>query len=138
MRRMRARLDAVEAALAARRARKKRVPAPRPSDAVITTRERIWARYLKLEMQFGHGRMKLTRLAFAVKWRLNPSEFCRWFSVTDKRGIPAGSGPDLCFQRALANAIEEFRTKKSRPEAVSLEIAVPTKQVMVRYPVSSQ
>ena len=103
-----ARVTALEAAQATRRARRKR---PRPSDVVVTEREALWARYLRLEMLYGHGRMRLTYLAFAIAHHLNPDEFCRFFSATDKRGIPESSAPDRSFRRALTDAIAELEAR---------------------------
>lgn len=102
-----ARVDVLEAA-ACRPARRKRERAPRPTDGIIATREAQWAKYLRLEMMHGHGRTKLSKLAFAIRHRLNPDEFCRWFSATDRRGVPAGSGPDVRFRQALTDAISEL------------------------------
>jgi hypothetical protein len=108
LRTVQARLAALEAALAARPARRKRAAAPRPDDSVVAGREQLWAQYLRLEMTHGHGRTKLSKLAFATKWHLNPDEFVRWFSATDKRGVPEGSKPDRSHRRALAAAIAEL------------------------------
>jgi hypothetical protein len=105
---LQARVDALEAAMAARPARRKRTGAPRPDDVVVAGREELWARYLRLEMMHGHGRTKLSKLAFAIKWHLNPDEFVRWFSATDKRGIPESSLPDRSIRWALAAAIAEL------------------------------
>jgi hypothetical protein len=108
------RLRAMEAAQAAffpRPARKKRVAAARPSNAVVVEREQLWARYLELEMEFGHRRVKLTKLAFAIRHHQNPDEFVRWFSATDKRGIPEGSDPDRHFRQALNDAIAELEAR---------------------------
>jgi hypothetical protein len=104
------RIDQLEAALASRPAR--RTKAPRPSDAVVVEREKLWARYIELEMRFGHGRTKLSKLAFAIKHHLNPDEFCRWFSATDKRGVSEGSAPDRNIRRDLAAAIAELEARK--------------------------
>jgi hypothetical protein len=113
-----ARVGALEAA---RPAPRKRTAAPRPGDAIIGERERLWVRYVMLEMQHGHGRVALTRLSFSVRWRLNPTEFNRWFSARDRRGIPAGSAPDQRFHRALADAIAELEARqKSKSQAVTL------------------
>jgi hypothetical protein len=111
MRVMRTRFEARLEALEARRDRRKRQAAPRPDARVIADRERLWARYIELEMRFGHGRCKLSKLSFAVRHRLNPTEFCRWFSATYARGIAAGSGPDLRFREALTGAITELEAR---------------------------
>jgi hypothetical protein len=103
------RMRAMEAAQVRRRS--KRVPAPRPTNAVVAGREALWAKYVMLEMRFGHGRCRLTKLSFAVRHRQNPSEFCRWFSATDRRGVPADSGPDLRFRQALNDAIAELEAR---------------------------
>jgi hypothetical protein len=108
---LKARVAALERAQAMRRPRPTREAAPRPDDAIVAHREKLWARYLELEMRFGHGRVKLTKLAFAIRHRLNPDEFCRWFSATDRRGIPEGSGPDLRFRKALTDAIAELESR---------------------------
>jgi hypothetical protein len=105
------RIEALEAAQAARAARSKRESAPRPSDSVIAGRERLWARYIELEMRFGHGRVRLTKLSFAARHGLNPSELGRWLSASDRRGIPAGSKPDRSHRRALAAAIAELEAR---------------------------
>jgi hypothetical protein len=105
-------MGAMEAALPERpAARRKRVAAPRPSNAVVAAREQLWARYLELEMEFGHRRVKLTKLAFAVRHHQNPDEFVRWFSATDRRGIPQNSDPDRHFRQALTDAIAELEAR---------------------------
>lgn len=106
-----ARIAALEAAQAARPAKRKRERASKPDSAVTTERYELWAKYIRLEMRFGHGRCRLTKLSFAMRWRLNPTEFCRWFSATDRRGIPAGSGPDRSFRRELNAAISELEAR---------------------------
>jgi hypothetical protein len=103
-----ARVAALEAA---RSPRRKRATAPRPDDAAVMEIHKLWARYLELEMQFGHGRMKLSKLAFAIKWHLNPDEFVRAFSFTDTHGIPQGSVPDQNHRRALAGAMSELEAR---------------------------
>ena len=116
---LKARVAALEAAEAARR--RKRPAAPKPSDAIITERYELWAKYIRLEMRFGHGRCRLTKLAFAMRWRLNPTEFCRWFSASDRRGIPEGSGPDRSFRRELNAAIAELEARgKNQFDGVKL------------------
>jgi hypothetical protein len=105
------RMRAMEAAQAARPARRKRVPAPRPDNAIVAAREKLWARYIELEMRYGHGRVKLTKLAFATRHGLNPDEFVRFFSATDKRGIPEGSVPAVSYYRALNDAISELEAR---------------------------
>jgi hypothetical protein len=102
---------------AARPARPKRAP---QAGRDINAREKLWAKYLVLEMQHGHGRMKLTKLAFAVRHRLNPDEFCRWFSASDRRGVPDGSGPDRNHRRALETAIAELESGKNQSCNASL------------------
>jgi hypothetical protein len=104
VRSLEARLDALEA----RRARRKRVAAPQASGGIIAEREKLWARYVLLDVAH---RGRITRLAFAMRHRLNPTEFCRWFSVADRRGIPEGSGPDLRFRRALTDTIAELEAR---------------------------
>jgi hypothetical protein len=111
--RVEARLRALEAALAPRPVPSKRAAAPRPADAVVTGREQLWARYLELEMPFGHGRVKLTKLGFAMRHRLNPDEFCRFFSATDKRGIPEGSTPALRFYQVLREDIAKLEARST-------------------------
>ncbi len=110
-------LKARVAALEGRRTRHKRTAAPRPDDGVVSERVKLWSKYLLLEMQFGHGRMRLTKLAFAVKWRLNPDEFCRWFSASDRRGIPAGSSPDIAISRGAERCDQRVGRAACRPWA---------------------
>ena len=105
------RIEALEAAQAARPARPKRMAAPRPSDSVIAGRERLWSKYVMLEMQHGHGRVRLTKLGFAARHGLNPSELGRWLSPTDRRGIAEGSKPDRSHRRELADAIAELEAR---------------------------
>jgi hypothetical protein len=118
-RRVEARLRALEASQGARPARHKRVAAPRPDGGVVAAREALWARYLRLEMTRGHGKVRLTKLSFAMRFKLNPTEFCRWLSPTDRRGIAEGSGPDLRFRESLAAAIRglEGRTRSDDPKS---------------------
>jgi hypothetical protein len=105
------RIEALEAAVAARPTPHKRERAPRADDRDIAGREELWATYLRLEMTHGHGRTKLSKLSFAIRHRLSPDEFVRWFSATDKRGVPAGSKPDRSHRRALADAIAELEAR---------------------------
>jgi hypothetical protein len=101
-------LAARVATLEAAQTRKpRRAAAPRPDEAVVVAREKLWARYIELEMRFGHGRVKLTKASFTTRWQLSHSEFCRWLSPHG-RGIPAGSIPDARFHRALHAAIREL------------------------------
>jgi hypothetical protein len=114
---LRARLDRLEA----RRQQPKREAAPRPDGAVVGAREKLWAQYLLLEMTRGHGRVRLTKLNFALRRKLNPDEFCRWFSARDRRGIPEGSGPDVRFRQALADAIAELEAREKNIAAAVVE-----------------
>jgi BMFP domain-containing protein YqiC len=118
------RVRALEARLATLEGRsrgRKRAAAPRPSDSVIAERERLWAKYVMLEMQHGHGRVRLTKLSFAARHGLNPSELGRWLSPSDRRGIPAGSKPDRSHRRALNAAIAELEARgKNQTDNVSL------------------
>ena len=112
MRAQEARIAVLEAAQAARPARPKRMAAPRPSDSVIAGRERLWSKYVMLEMQHGHGRvLRLTKLGFAARHGLNPSELGRWLSPTDRRGIAEGSKPDRSHRRELAAAIAQLEAR---------------------------
>ena len=111
MRAQEARITVLEAALAAKATPRKRESAPKPDSAVVTKRLKLWGRYIDLEMLYGHGRMRYTYLAFAVKWYLNPDEFCRFFSASDRRGIPEASEPAKSFYRALNTAIAELEAR---------------------------
>jgi BMFP domain-containing protein YqiC len=111
--RLAARVAVLEAAQAARPAPRKRERAPQPDDAIITERYELWAKYIRLEMRFGHGRCRLTKLSFAMRHGVNPTEFGRWMSPTDKRGIAVGSKPDRSHRRALNAAIAELEARKS-------------------------
>jgi hypothetical protein len=103
------RIAALEAAQTARPARHKRIAAPRPDDAIIAARERLWDRFVLL--QVGHG--PTTKLAFVVKHRLgDPSDFCRFFSGAGKRGIPEGSVPANRYCKALREAIAELEARR--------------------------
>ena len=104
-----ARVTALEAA---RPARRKRAAAPRPDDSVTAAREQLWSRYVILHAQFGRGR--LTKLNFATRHGLNPTEFGRWLSPTDARGITEGSKPDRSHRRALNDAISELEARKNQ------------------------
>ncbi len=104
------RVTALEALTA--RPRRKRAAAPRPDDAVVSERVKLWSKYLLLEMQFGHGRMRYTYLAFAMRHGVNPTEFGRWLSPTDRRGIPEGSKPDRSHRRELNAAIAELEQRR--------------------------
>jgi hypothetical protein len=97
-----ARLAALEVA---RSKRPKREAAPRPTDGVCAARQRLWHRFLLL--QVGHG--PTTKLAFCVKHRLgHPSDFGRFLSTAAKRGIPEGSTPALRYYAALQKAVGEL------------------------------
>jgi hypothetical protein len=103
-----ARMVALEAAQAARPARRKRVAAPRPTDPIVQARVRLWDRFVLL--QVGHG--PTTRLAFVVKHRLgDPSDFCRFFGA-GKRTIPEGSVPANRYYRALREATAELEARR--------------------------
>jgi hypothetical protein len=130
---LRLRLLRVEARVAVLEARRppKRPAAPRPDDAIIGAREKLWAKYLLLEMARGHGRVKLTKLSFAVRYKLNPTEFTRWFSGTDRKAIAEGTGQDQRFRRALVDAIAELeaRSRGGDPLPRSHDVGVIAPQV---------
>jgi hypothetical protein len=106
-----ARVGTLESAQAMRRQRPKRTAAPRPADPTVAAREALWARYVLLDVPH---RGRITKLAFAVKHRLgDPSDFRRFFSAADKRGIPEGSVPAVRFYRAINDAIAEARARSS-------------------------
>jgi hypothetical protein len=107
MRALEARVRALETASGKRR----RTRASHPDADVMRERESLWIKYLMMQMNRGHTTVKLTKLAFATRHRLNPSEFTRWLSAADARGIAVGSGPDLNFRKALADAISELGTR---------------------------
>lgn len=107
MRTLQARVDALEATVATRPARRRRECAPRPADGVVDGREKLWSRLVLLNVQYGHGR--LTRLRFVIKYHLgDPSDFCRFLSTADKRGIAEGSVPAGRYYQALREAIAEL------------------------------
>jgi hypothetical protein len=104
---LKARVAMLEAALAARPARRKRECAPRPTDSVVLGRRELWARLVLLHAQYGHGR--LTKLRFVVKYHLgDPSEFCRFLSTQGRRSVAEGSVPALRFYQALRDSIGEL------------------------------
>jgi hypothetical protein len=99
---LRARLDRLEAR---RQRQPKREAAPRPTDAIIAGRKGLWDRFILLQV----GRGPTSKLAFAVKHHLgDASEFRRFFSASDKRGICEGSAPAVRYYRALNDAIAEL------------------------------
>ena len=108
VRSLQARVDALEG----RRARHKRAAAPKPDDAVVAERNKLWAKYMMLEMQHGHGRCRLTKLSFATRHGVNPTEFGRWMSPTAKRGVAEGSKPDRSHRRVLNAAISELEARR--------------------------
>jgi hypothetical protein len=107
--------------LEAHRQGRKRIARPRPDDAVIAARKRLWAQYVLLDVAH---RGRITCLAFAVRYRLgDPGEFRRFFSAGDKRGIPEGSGPAIRFYRALHEAIAERRQTLSHGRVADSHLA---------------
>jgi len=81
----------------------------RPDDADIAARVRLWDDFTLL--QVGHGRT--TKLAFVMKHHLgDPSDFSRFFSSKDARGIAEGSTTAERYYRALHDAIAEARARK--------------------------
>jgi hypothetical protein len=90
-------------------AKRRRKAVPPPTDADILSRHALWAAYIEAEMLYGHGRCRLTKAAFAVRHGFPLSEFYRWFSSTDVRGIPTRSGPDQRFRSELAGATAKLR-----------------------------
>jgi hypothetical protein len=80
-------------------------PAP-PAAGVVADRLALWSRYVLLNMS-KTGSFP-SKLFFASTHNLNPSEFSRWFSANGRRGIPAGSAPDISIRRALEQAIHEL------------------------------
>lgn len=114
IRRLKARIWALEQS----RRRPKRQPAPRPNDSLIAARERLWARYVVLDVG---RRGRITKLNFAMRHHLNPTEFCRFFSETDRRGIPEGSEPAQNFYAALRDAIAELEGRKSTTQVVGFD-----------------
>jgi hypothetical protein len=99
----------LEARVRALEAKRRRKAVPPPTDADIMERHALWAAYLQAEMQYGHGRCRLTKTAFAVRHGFPLSEFYRWFSGRDRRGVPASSGPDQRFRDELAAATAKLR-----------------------------
>jgi hypothetical protein len=59
-----------------------------------------------------HGKGRVTKLSFAVRHHINPSEFSRAFSRTDKRGIPPTSGSYQRIRSALIEARAELLKAK--------------------------
>ncbi len=109
--RLAARVEALEAALAARPAKRKRESAPKPDDAVVTNRQTLWSRLVLLHLQ--HGRGRLTKLKVCVKYGLgDPSDLCRFLSADDARGVPEGSIPAARYYRALRTFISELEARR--------------------------
>jgi hypothetical protein len=97
------------ALLETRHARSQRPRAPRPADTIIAARERLWHRFLLL--QVGHG--STTKLAFCVKHHLgHPSDFSRFLSASGKRGIAEGSATARRYYDALHQAIRDGEARK--------------------------
>ena len=95
------------AALEAARPRRKRESAPKPTDAIVTGRLKLWSRLVLLHLQYGRGR--LTKLKVCVKYGLgDPSDLCRFLSADDRRGIPEGSAPAVRYYQALREFIAEL------------------------------
>lgn len=71
---------------------------------------------LRAVVRFGQALVERPTDFFALcmRHRLNPSEFARWLSVRDRRGIPAGSAPDRRFRQALEAAIAELESTSVR------------------------
>jgi hypothetical protein len=99
------RLAALEAALAARPARPKRTAAVRPGDAIIAGRVSLWDQLVLLH--------PTSKLAFCIKHHLgDPSDFSRFFSSKDARGIAEGSTTAERYYQALHDAIAVARARK--------------------------
>ncbi len=98
--------DRVEALEAARPKPRKRESAPKPTDAIVTGRLKLWSRLSLLHLELRHAR--LTKLQFAVKYHLgDPSDFRRFFSAAG-RGIPEGSAPAVRYYAAMKEALAEL------------------------------
>jgi hypothetical protein len=103
---LKARVAALEAGQTARPARPKRTAAPRPADAIIAGRVSLWDQFVLLH--------PTSKLAFVLKYRLgDPSDFSRFFSSNDARGIAENSTTAERYYRALHAAIAEARARKS-------------------------
>ena len=84
----------------------------RPDSATIGERYGLWAEVVTGTMNAGGP--ALTKTCFAELHSLSRSEFCRWLSAKDGRGIPAGSVPDVSIRRALQQALAELRQRGGR------------------------
>ena len=105
------RIAILEAAQAARPAKRKRECAPKPDSAVVTKRVNLWARLVLLHVQYGRGR--LTKLKVCIKYGLgDPSDLCRFLSADDARGIPEGSIPAVRYYQALREFIVELEARR--------------------------
>ena len=87
-----------------------KVRPPKPDDADMNERDTWWSNYLDAEMLYGGGKAKLKKGAFAIRHNLPVSEFYRFFSRKDQRGIPKDSGP---YQRSRDELIEAAAKLKS-------------------------
>jgi hypothetical protein len=104
-RRLAARVAALEAAQPVRR---KREPAPRPSNGIIDQRNELWNRFRVLYRYFQRREATITRFCAKHLDGMCTSEFSRWLSAADKKGIAAGSSVDLRIRRALDKGIGDL------------------------------
>ena len=100
-----------------RRPRNIRHSAP-PDSATVRERYGLWAAVVTGTM--GAGGQALSKSCFAELHSLSRSEFCRWLSAKDGRGIPAGSVPDVSIRRALQQALAELRQRGGRGSLPSI------------------
>jgi hypothetical protein len=125
---LRLQMRSLEARVRALEAKRRRKAVPPPSSAVILERHALWAAYIQAEMQYGHGRCRLTKAAFGGRHGFPLSEFYRWFSGKDRRGVPASSGPDQRFRAELTAATAKLREDshgmRSRSQIFGLRPAV--------------
>jgi hypothetical protein len=83
----------------------KRPAVGRPADAIVAARVSLWDQLTLLH--------PTSKQAFCVKHHLgDPSDFCRFFSSKDARGIREGSTTAERYYRALHDASAEARARK--------------------------
>ena len=93
-------------------ARKKREPAPRPSDAAVRETRALWQKYQEVAARmYGLRSQSSGKARFAERHHLSEREFRRAFSSTDTRGLShaARQRYDVAIREAITTLQETLK-----------------------------